>query len=697
MKQFFLFLFSIVSNLTYGTGIDLRIASVASLDLVHPLAQQVAQKYEIDFNLVDSAIATSSQDSTFYSLILRYEDAEKMSFTFSDFGEPSAIRMCIRPLTTDSVYTFYPSKYGFVSTNLFAGSAFELTLCLPNRYAKPSVRLLSFGVSHKGDSSHSDGNRLKAKSSGCNVDIACPEGAEWRQIAGSVCKLYINNSTHCTGTLVNNTAEDQRLYVLTANHCVSDTQTAKKIVFTFDYENLSCNGTPIASYSVTGSTLRATSPDKSIDFALLELREDIPYDAKLYFAGWDATSDAPLDQAVTIHHPQGDVKKISQSKNAPITAWFDNTGMTYTLVKDSHWKVDKWEYGVTQGGSSGSALFNKQQRIIGTLVGGDANCSYPYNDFFQKMSYSWDYFSDSSQQLKYWLDPLRTGAKQLHGMGRKDYCGGSADDLFVLFTSSSSGYVFGTREDDASEFGRYFYRSGHYLSAVGVYVAHNTLAGSDTVYLRIYETSENGNTLLSQFPVRANELRPYSKNIISLPRSVEMPSKMLISVYMPHNEVGTFSLYSNYKDGYDPLTAIKQYDTWLSANDLAIKCELPMCIYSAEAPFDDLTPYASVKSDVATGGAKDYFYPYDSIIVYPNPTKDGIFSLVLQGVMDEIVDVNVVAADGSTVHAMARNIHLTGNVLQCDFSGLPSGIYSIQSIAGSHVLYRNICIQKNDE
>ena len=50
------------------------------------------------------------------------------------------------------------------------------------------------------------------------------------------------------------------------------------------------------------------------DFALLRLEEDIPDSYEVHFAGWDATGNTP-NTPVGIHHPSGDIKKISFDYN----------------------------------------------------------------------------------------------------------------------------------------------------------------------------------------------------------------------------------------------------------------------------------------------------------------------------------------------------------------------------------------------
>jgi len=133
-----------------------------------------------------------------------------------------------------------------------------------------------------------------------------------------------------------------------------------------------------------------------------------------YYAGWDATGSAP-SSSVGIHHPDGDIKKISVDNNSAVSSDFDPDPAPYP--SNSQWKVVDWDKGTTEGGSSGSPLFDdNSQKIIGQLTGGYAACGNSSSDYYGKFSMSWDYGSSSSSRLKDWLDPNNTGIQQLDGI-----------------------------------------------------------------------------------------------------------------------------------------------------------------------------------------------------------------------------------------------------------------------------------------
>ena len=143
----------------------------------------------------------------------------------------------------------------------------------------------------------------------------------------------------------------------------------------------------------------------------------------VFYAGWDASGVAPPGN-VCVHHPRADVKAISFSNTPPqSTAYFSN-------VPDptaNHWRV-VWDVlgpnppnqvAITEGGSSGSCIFASDTgRCIGQLHGGPSFCGAPaasLNDFYGKLSVSWNGGGTAATRLRDWLDPGNTGVLGLDG------------------------------------------------------------------------------------------------------------------------------------------------------------------------------------------------------------------------------------------------------------------------------------------
>ncbi len=259
--------------------------------------------------------------------------------------------------------------------------------------------------------------KLLGESQACEVNINCPEGSQWQTEKQSVAKIVFTSGLSqylCTGALVANTAMNREPYFLTANHCISSDNEAESAVFYFNYESTDCEGLNILQgETVSGSALIATGQDGTqdhLDFTLLRLSATPPYSYNPYFAGWSRISDPQaIDSSICIHHPAGDIKKISKD--------LDNPGIgTFTgYDANTHWQIYAWDLGTTEGGSSGSPLFDQNRRIIGDLTGGEASCDNNVNDYYAQFYQSWDKYPDSIMQLRYWLDPLNQNPAYFDG------------------------------------------------------------------------------------------------------------------------------------------------------------------------------------------------------------------------------------------------------------------------------------------
>ena len=250
-------------------------------------------------------------------------------------------------------------------------------------------------------------NKVFQSSGGCNINVNCPDGDAWKEIKRSVAMITSANNTRlCTGTLINNVREDSIPYFLTAAHCGIQ----NNAIFIFNYESPTCspNVDGNLSNSISGGSRKAQAANQSSDFSLFQLSSKPPASYNVFYAGWSAVN-TPSTKSTCIHHPVGDVKKISVDNNSTTNSGYYSSGV-------SHWQVSNWESGTTEGGSSGSPLFDQNQRVIGQLHGGDAACGNNSQDYFGKFSYSWDNNSDTLRQLKHWLDPDNTGTTIIDGL-----------------------------------------------------------------------------------------------------------------------------------------------------------------------------------------------------------------------------------------------------------------------------------------
>lgn len=252
-------------------------------------------------------------------------------------------------------------------------------------------------------------------SGACNMNVNCPDGSPWANQRDAAVMLVSGSNGFCSGALVNNTLQDKKPYVLTANHCSSSNDFATW-VFRFKWQAPSCTnpGASPTFESLSGSVLRARRQPS--DFCLVEITgglvsNTVPANCDPYFNGWDNSGTIPTS-TVCIHHPDGDITKISFDDDPPIISQAmgsSEANATWSVVWDRNT--------TTEGGSSGSPLFDNNHRIIGQLWGGSASCSnHTGADHYGRFANSWEPAgSNQTNQLKYWLDPTGLGAIVING------------------------------------------------------------------------------------------------------------------------------------------------------------------------------------------------------------------------------------------------------------------------------------------
>ena len=279
------------------------------------------------------------------------------------------------------------------------------------------------------------------KSGGCQVNVNCDEGYYWKGEHRAVARILMKGTAqdneldtlawYCSGSLITTTFQHGEPFLLTADHCLPRNKDA--IVYSYDnnrnilddalfywnYEMPGCENVMLEPfiYSTTGAII-VSNYNYSADFALLRLTEDPNELANYlpYYLGWD-NSGQPGDAGVCIHHPKGDVKKVS------IVAGEIISTLAGSYQRDDywgdHWKVT-WADGTTEEGSSGSPLFNANHKLIGQLHGGYSSCgdSIHAPDWYGKFSKSWLGLNDvfHRKELKYWLDPSGDNTEIMEGL-----------------------------------------------------------------------------------------------------------------------------------------------------------------------------------------------------------------------------------------------------------------------------------------
>jgi hypothetical protein len=278
---------------------------------------------------------------------------------------------------------------------------------------------------------------LPLKSGACNMDVAClGAGDTWREEMRAVAVISTGGSRFCTGSLLNNTANDRKMYFITANHCNITASNAPSLVAYWNYQSSHCRSPGGAASGLpgdgqltqfhTGAILRASySPS---DFTLVELDDPSVAAYDHYWAGWDRSSGdfacSDANACASIHHPRGEEKRITYSTSATRTT--SNAGTVSpgdgTHIW-AHWATDppgsSTVPAVTEPGSSGSPLYNAAGRFIGQLHGGPSSCGASgdgLSDYYGRFSVSWAGGGTGGTRLSSWLDPGNTAAPTLAGL-----------------------------------------------------------------------------------------------------------------------------------------------------------------------------------------------------------------------------------------------------------------------------------------
>jgi lysyl endopeptidase len=188
----------------------------------------------------------------------------------------------------------------------------------------------------------------------------------------------------CTGTLLaDGDAGTQTPWFYSANHCFDNEsapykspaqmqQVANTLSTLWDFQASSCNsGTPSSSWRQVsgGATYLYNNPESDVLF--LRLNGGAP--AGPFFSGWDANALAAGTPVLTLHHPEGDLKKVSQgSVTGYVVPGVAGGPRTFIEVL--------WNSGTTEPGSSGAGLWTQsggQYYLRGGLWGGTALCTNP--------------------------------------------------------------------------------------------------------------------------------------------------------------------------------------------------------------------------------------------------------------------------------------------------------------------------------
>ena len=533
----------------------------------------------------------------------------------------------------------------------------------------------------------SDRRPISGKPAGeCNIDVNCKIGDRWSEVKNAVVRLIVDGRDVCTGTLINNTAEDKKPYVLSASHCYRKWEYAETSVYTFNYESPYCaplDGDPI--HTLSGAIMKAHYD--SLDFALVELDDLPPPDFRPYYAGWDRSSVLP-DSSVTIHHPLGNIKKISIDYDVPEYVTFSSSSVKNPT--NGSFNILRWDEGVTEVGSSGAALFNMKKQVIGTLSGGAAYCGSPVDDYFARFAMQWDFSSDTTKQLKHWLDPLGTGTLLLSGKQfntNEDLCNAFTNltdtdehrNIAITVSGETEGYWGGTNSVGITEIVERFSINGDEILdgvsfGVGKLVTNNN---NSRITVKVYDGDTYPTNLLYSKEVIIDNWAENAMNFVSFDQMVEPSGDFFVGFELSGiNAADTFVIFQSLREYEDAANHLylRQNGRWESFSSLNTQnyamvnvMELVACNYS----FITDTPTVEQPKNVW---------------LYPNPTSG---ELNLES--DKRIDVENVVVYNLIGQEIETSVIKTDNFrVKLNLRGKTAGVYFVRFPYGNTFVTRKV-------
>ncbi|MFK3651303.1 PKD domain-containing protein [Lysobacter enzymogenes] len=478
-------------------------------------------------------------DTAIWRTRIESKDALSLNFHFDKFKLPAGARMLIYPAdqgpasAAGRVRSFSSADnnaFGELWTPVVVGDEAVIEVVVPKaklgelklHLAKVNHDYVGFGKLVRAAQQQAG---TKAASGSCEIDVVCPEGNGFRDIIRAVGAYSKQGTMWCTGSLVNNTANDKKMYFLTANHCgMTSASVNNSMVVYWNYQNSTCrtpgsaasgaDGDGSLSQSQTGATLRATNA--ASDFTLLELSTAANPAYNLYWAGWDRR-DQNYPNSIAIHHPNVADKRISFSDSASRFTGYGGADYNPPTVANGTHLFVKWgvNRGVTEPGSSGSPLYSPDKRVIGQLHGGPSSCTVPQEqkaDYYGRVFTSWTGGGTAATRLSDWLDTAGTGAQFVDGLDSAGTPGNQAP--VANFSSSASGLTVSFTDSSTDSDGSIASRSWNFGDGTTSTATNPSktysAAGTYTVTLTVTDNAGATNTKTSTVTVSASGVQTYS-------------------------------------------------------------------------------------------------------------------------------------------------------------------------------------------
>ena len=325
--------------------------------------QRFAYKYDVAYSTKDGTW-TSDSGINYWSIGFKAPSAKSLSLLLEEVVLPDQAEMFIYSSDNKMIQghiTKHEIYNGIFASDVFENSKNIDVLIISRNSDDVSLKVTKIAQGLK----LSTENRGWGDAGDCNYDVNCPIGSAWTLQRDAVAAVFIDMEFKCSGTLVNNDCDDLTPNFLTAFHCLKRNPNTdmSNWVFRFNWQSSipTCPGNsggsaPAAINWVTrtGASFRAAFGDNTLILLNGGQLGQNQSEASLALAGWDRLNTS-ISSAFGIHHPNGDAKKISLTSQVTSD---EGSGLMFV----------NWSSGVTEKGSSGSALFNDSGKIVGASL-----------------------------------------------------------------------------------------------------------------------------------------------------------------------------------------------------------------------------------------------------------------------------------------------------------------------------------------
>jgi hypothetical protein len=377
-----------------------------TLDVSDPI---IGEQFYVSLNINNIGTWTEiANGDSIWQLQINANTDTYMMLIFNDFYLPFGTKLFV--YSTDRSQILGP----FTDENNYSSRKFTVSPLKTNalimeyykpHYIKEEATLNLNAVGLIGDSLEKGHPSGFGTSDSCMINAMCPEYENWcnqrRSVVLNIRVLPDTTIRWATSSLLTNEKQDGKPFLLTAFHVVdvnknntleqTEIDALQNWLFIFNYQSQTCSNPsiePTLACSISGATyLRGIDAYQGRDYTLLLLNQKPPKNYNAFYNGWTNYKDDMTETGVCIHHPCNDIKKIAEWKKIS------------TLVNG--WRVT-YTHGGTQGGSSGTPLFNDSGYVVGQQCSGTpySPCGKKSRGHYGSFHTSWHKFG-----LCYELNP----------------------------------------------------------------------------------------------------------------------------------------------------------------------------------------------------------------------------------------------------------------------------------------------------